>query len=187
MRNALRNRFKIIGLLTLMSIFLASIPIALAEEISGTTQGSLSALGSGYGIGRWPYSDGDVPQGTNVTVRAATTNENVTHVIIIWKANETTIYTTGKINIEESEDTWNGAKIYDAYNWQFLVYTGNWSAKAYFYDNEGNPVGEDLNDGKVAIRAISFHPNVIPEVPYGTIATLITMLGAFYVFYAKRG
>ena len=28
---------------------------------------------------------------------------------------------------------------------------------------------------------------VIPEVPYGTIATLITMLGAFYVFYAKRG
>ena len=28
---------------------------------------------------------------------------------------------------------------------------------------------------------------LIPEVPYGTIATLITMLGAFYVFYAKRG
>lgn len=27
---------------------------------------------------------------------------------------------------------------------------------------------------------------LIPEVPYGTIATLITMLGAFYVFYAKR-
>lgn len=27
---------------------------------------------------------------------------------------------------------------------------------------------------------------LIPEVPYGTIATLITMLGAFYVFYTKR-
>jgi len=25
-----------------------------------------------------------------------------------------------------------------------------------------------------------------PEVPYGTIATLLTMLGAFYVFYVKR-
>jgi len=47
----------------------------------------------------------------------------------------------------------------------------------------------DLYDVEYDMRVPPTIPGgfLIPEVPYGTIATLITMLGAFYVFYAKRG
>ena len=173
---------------SLMVLFVISIPIAFAADISGSTLGSLSALGSGYGIGRWPYSSGDVPLGSSVQVRVATTDPSITHVILLWKADEVTVYTTGKLAVTASGDTWGSLPINDTYNTQVLSVVGDWGVQAYFYDDWDAPFeGQKYSSGKVAIRAISFHPNVIPEVPYGTIATLTTMLGALYVFYTKRG
>ncbi len=172
---------------SLITLFVISIPIVFAADISGTTIGSLNALGSGYGIGRWPYSSGDVPLGSSVQVRVATTDPNITHVVLLWKANDVTIYTTGKLPMTDSGDTWGSLPINDTLNAQVLSVAGDWGVQAYFYDNWDAPFeNSKYSTDKVAIRAISFHPNVIPEIPYGTIATLITMMGALYVFYIKR-
>ena len=110
----------------------------------------------------------------------------MTHVIFVWKADESVIYTTGKIAITSSSDTWGSAQIYDAYNTQVLSVSGSWGCQAFFYDDWNAPFDAPLSSGKVAIRAISFHPNVIPEIPYGTIASLLIMLGTFFMFYVKR-
>jgi len=172
-------------------IFLLSIPIALADDISGAL-GSLNALGSGYGIGRWPYNDGNVPINTEVAVRVATLNENITHVILVWKVDDSTVHTTGKIPITLSGDTWGTAPIYDnydpveGYSSYILNVAGDWGVQAYYYNDTNAPFDEyKLTSGKIAIKAISFLINVIPEIPYGTIGILLTMLGAFFVFYIR--
>jgi len=181
-----KSRFTFISIFAIFIFSIFGGCLAFADDISGTTQGSLSALGSGYGIGRWPYSDGDVPVGSSVTVRVATLDPDVTHVILVWKAGEDVIYQTGKIAVSLSSDTWGTDPIYDAYDTQVLSVAGDWGVQAYYYDDWDAPFGDSLASGKVAIRAISYHP-VIPEVPYGTIASMITMLGALVVLIVLRG
>ncbi|MHA1267694.1 MAG: hypothetical protein ACTSRS_20835 [Candidatus Helarchaeota archaeon] len=85
-----------------------------------------------------------------------------------------------------SSDTWGTDPIYDAYDTRVLSVAGDWGVQAYYYDDWDAPFGDSLASGKVAIRAISYHP-VIPEVPYGTIASMITMLGALGVLIVLRG
>jgi len=183
------NMFKKISRILIVLIIASSMlfGVILAMDLSHPSLlGSFNALGdSGYAIARWPYTDGDVPVGTNVQVRAATTNPDATHVIFVWIANEVEIYRSGKISLSKSDDTWEGTFVYDALNSYTLNIPGDWAAKAYFYDDKDAPYSDSLTDGQISIRAISFHPFVIPEIPYGVIGSLVTMVLAF-VLYLKR-
>ena len=143
-------------------------------------KGSFSALSSGYAIGRWPYSDGDVPLGTSVEVRASTTKMDATHVVFIWFADNEEQYTSDMIPLVDNGDTWNGASVKDAYNSHMLNVAGDWGVQARFFKGTSEE-GAD----RLAIRAISFHPFVIPEVPFGVIGSLTAMVLALFV-YQKR-
>jgi hypothetical protein len=59
---------------------------------------------------------------------------------------------------------------------------GDWGVQAFFQGSGGSTKAgiEDV----IKIRATSF--NVIPEVPVGTIAILLSMFGAFGVFAVKK-
>ena len=164
-------------LIVLANTFLINIVYA-ADLSDPSLKGSFNALGSGYAIGRWSYSDGDLPLGSQVQVRASTTNMDTTHVIFVWKANDGEIYRSGKIPLVDNGDTWETAPIKDAYDAQILNVAGDWGVQAYFYDDPDAPIGDSLASGKYAIKAISFHPFVIPEVTYGTITGLLTLVGA---------
>jgi len=58
---------------------------------------------------------------------------------------------------------------------------GDWGVQAWFYDTDGNL---RHSTGVAKIRATSF--NAVPEVPFGTIAALVGMLGALGVFAIKK-
>jgi hypothetical protein len=53
-----------------------------------------------------------------------------------------------------------------------------------FLDDQGNLQGPKP-DPIAKIRAISWH--VVPEVPLGTVATILSMLGALSVFAIAKG
>lgn len=180
--------FKKISQILLVLIIASSMlfGVILATDLNDPSlKGSFNALGSGYAIGRWPYSDGDIEIPANVQVRAATTNLDATHVMFVWKADESTIYESGKITLSLSSDTWEGEPIKDAYDSNDINIPGPWGVQAYFFDDPNDPLSESLGRDSVGIRAISFHPFVIPEIPYGVIGSLVTMVLAF-VLYLKR-
>ena len=142
----------------------------------------MNSLNSGYAITRWPWDGGDIPVGEDATVRACTTNASVNYVTFLWKFDDELITSITKpITLSDPEDTWDGKKIYDAYDTQTLNIIGDqWGVQAIFHTDEHDYMPPD----KVAIRAISWH--VTPEVPFGTIATMIIMLGALGVFAITR-
>ncbi|MBN2334642.1 hypothetical protein JXL21_03715 [Candidatus Bathyarchaeota archaeon] len=168
-------------MLLMLGVFLAStlVNVAFAADLSDPSlKGSFNALGSGYAIGRWPYSDGDVPIGTLVGVRASTTNMDATHVIFVWKADEAEIYRSGKIPLEDNGDTWGGDPVLDAYDSNMINVAGDWGVQAYFFDDVDEPFDDALGRDSCGIKAISFHPFVIPEVPFGTVMAVLAMLAA---------
>ena len=174
------------ALLTVAVVGSMFIGVIFAMDLNHPSlKGSFNALGTGYAIARWPYTDGDVPEGTSVQVRAATTNPDATHVIFVWKANDVEVYRSGIILLSSSGDTWEGETVYDAYNSRLLNVAGSWGVQAYFYDDPAAPYSDALAQDKISIRAISFHPFVIPEVPYGVVGSMTAMFVAF-IAYQKR-
>jgi len=156
--------------------------LAFADELKGSTGGSLNALNSGYAITRWPWDGGELFPGDNATVRAATTeppHPEATQVVFRWNQPDGSHYDVGPKALTLSGDTWDGKPIWDAYDTQTLVMMGDWGVQALFLDEEGYLQGPNPYP-IVQIRAISHH--VIPEVPLGTIVSLLGMLGALGVF-----
>ena len=151
----------------------------LADELKGSTGGSLNALTSGYAISRWPWDGGDVLPGESVTVRACTTEPEATQVVFRWNAPDGSHFDVGPKDLTLSSDTWDGNPIWDAYDTQTLAMLGNWGVQALFLDEEGKLQGPNPYP-IVNIKAISYH--VVPEVPFGTTAALLSMIGALCVF-----
>lgn len=158
--------------------------LAYADELKGSTGGSLNALNSGYAITRWPWNGGEVYPGENATVRACTTQyPNATQVVFRWNRPNGSYWDVGPINLTLSGDTWDGNPIWDAYDTQTLYLLGDWGVQALFLDEEGNLQGSNPYL-IVKIKAISWH--VVPEVPFGTIVSLLSMLGALGVFVVVK-
>jgi len=160
--------------------------LVFADELKGSTGGSLNALNSGYAIARWPWDGGELYSGENATVRACTTEPpypEATHVVFRWNRPDDTHWDVGPIPLTESGDTWDGKSIWDAYDNQTLDMVGDWGVQALFLDEEGGLQGPNPYP-VVAIKAISWH--VIPEVPFGTIATMLCLFGAFGVFTISK-
>ena len=156
--------------------------LAYADELMGSTGGSLNALNSGYAITRWPWNGGEIYVYQDATVRACTTHPphpEATQVAFRWIRPDGSNWTVGPFPLTNSSDTWDGKWIFDAYNTKTLDMLGDWGVQALFC----GPDGKELPISPcptVNIKAISWH--VIPEVPLGTIMSLLGMLGGICVF-----
>ena len=177
------SKLWVLSIVGIFVILLLNSGLAFAEEMKGSTGGSLNALNSGYAITRWPWDGGELYAGENATVRAATTeppHPEATHVVFRWNQPNDSHFDIGPIPLtNDSGDTWDGKPVWDAYDTQTLSMMGDWGVQALFCDEEGKLQGPNPHP-VVAIRAISWH--VIPEVPFGIIATVLCMLGALGVF-----
>lgn len=185
----MRTRRALVPLILAMFAILleSSSEPAFAEELKGSTGGSLNALDSGYAITRWPWDGGDILPGETVQVRACTTappHPAATQVVFRWNRPDGTHYDVGPVALTLSVDTWDGKPIWDAYDSQELLVLGDWGVQALFLGPDGKLQGPNPYP-IVKIRAISYH--VVPEVPFGTAITILCMLGALgVVAIAKR-
>ena len=177
-----RRAFLLFLVGTFVILLVLNSGLAFADELKGSTGGSLNALDSGYAITRWPWDGGDLLPGDSATVRACTTeppHPEATEVVFRWIRPDGSNWTVGPFPLTNSSDTWDGKWIFDAYDTQTLDMFGAWGVQALFLDEEGKLQGPNPYC-IVKIRAISHH--VIPEVPFGTIAIILSMLGALGVF-----
>ncbi len=170
-----------VAVMFMILLALSSRP-AFAEELKGKIKGSINALDTGYAISRWPWNGGDIFPGESVQVRALTTEPpfpEATYVVFRWNQPDSNHFDTPPKVLTKSVDTWDGLPIWDAYDTQTLQMTGDWGVQALFCNEEGKLQGPNPYP-IVNIKAISYH--VVPEVPFGTIATMLFMLGALGVF-----
>ena len=167
----------------LLSIFIVCNGLAYAEELKGTV-GSLNALNSGYAITRWPPSGGIFLVGEELTVRACTTESDAEVVVFRWHLPNGTSFDSDPQLLTSSVDTWNTKPIWDAYDTLNLTLLGDYGVQALFLNTDGDLQGPNNPYEITDIRAISGH--AIPEIPLGTIATIIAMIGALSVFVIKK-
>jgi len=185
MKNRIVFVLSVFGIFVLLSVLNSG--LAFADELKGSTGGSLNALNSGYAITRWPWDGGEIYPGESATVRAATTqppHPEATHVVFRWNRPDGSQFDVGPKPLTLSGDTWDGKPIWNAYDTQTIDMVGDWGVQALFQDAEEKLMGPNDPYETVAIKAISWH--AVPEVPFGTIATMLCMLGALGVFAIMR-
>lgn len=184
MKNRIVFLLSVFGIFALLSVLNSG--LAFADELKGSTGGSLNALNTGYAITRWPWDGGELYPGMDATVRAATTeppHPESTQVVFRWIRPDGSHWDVGPKDLTASVDTWDGDKIWDAYDTQTLDMVGNWGVQALFLGEDGKIKGP-YQTPIVEIKAISWH--VIPETHFGTIATLLCMLGILGAFTITR-
>lgn len=172
--------FSVVGIFVILLALNSE--LVFAEELKGKIKGSINALDSGYAISRWPWNGGDIFPGESVQVRALTTEPpypNATWVVFRWNQPDGSHWDTPPKVLTKSVDTWDGLPIWDAYDTQTLNRPGDWGVQALFCDEDGKLQGPNPYP-IINIKAISYH--IVPEVPFGTIATMLCMLGALGVF-----
>jgi len=145
-----------------------------------------STLGTGYAITS-NYHGVDVPLGTNVIVTAGTLDSNVVNVTFRWHLPNDTVSREVTVPIFTNGTTgeWNNgttAEIRYAQDTHTPDVLGDWGVQAFFQDSTGKDRAglEDV----IKIKATSF--NAVPEVPLGTIAVFLAMLGALGIFAIKK-
>ena len=145
-----------------------------------------STLGTGYAITS-NYHGKDVPLMATVNVTAGTLDPSVTQVTFKWhRTNDTLVReVTVPVFTNGTSGQWNNG---DAALIRYAVdsfrpdLAGDWGVQAFFQDSAGkNRAGVN---NVIKIKATSF--NVIPEVPLGTAAILLSMFGALGVFAIKK-
>lgn len=176
--------FSIVGALLVISAL--SSGLVFADELKGSTGGSLNALNSGYAITRWPWNGGDLLPGESADVRACTTDPpypEATQVVFRWNRPDGSHWDVGPRDLALSGDTWEGKPVWDAYDTQVLDMVGDWGVQALFLDEEGRLQGPNPYP-IVKIKAISWH--VVPEVPLGAVAAMASMLVALGVYAISK-
>lgn len=147
-----------------------------------------STLGTGYAVTS-DYHGIDVWIGDPVNVTAGTLDANVYQVTFKWNAPNGTegvwidVFTPLVTN--SSTGTWNNgttATIRYAWSVHRPDSLGDWGVKVLFQGPDGRT--KENADEVVKIKATSF--NVVPEVPFGTVAILTAMLGAITLFAVKK-
>jgi len=148
-----------------------------------------STLGTGYAITS-NFHGIDVPPGTPVTVTAGTLDPNVVQVTFRWHRPPDG---NGPVAWEDVVPVWqNGTKgQWNNGTWANISYAqdtrtpdelGDWGVQAFFQDSEGRDRADVPR--VVKIKATSF--NAVPEVPFGTIAVFLAMIGALGIFAIKK-
>lgn len=147
-----------------------------------------NSLASGYRI-TTDHHGTNVILGEKVTAWADTTDLTTDKVLFAWKwedgeaimrtfENETfdVWYTYGVPGVEDGTPV---RRFTDSYAPDII---GNWSVKATFINAFGQTPASE-NDS-FPVRATSFH--VIPEVPLGTIAIILTMFASMGFFTIRK-
>lgn len=166
--------------LTLTFMILILIPVVHAPW---------QTLGTGYAIDT-DYHGIDAFPGIPITVTAGTLDDDVVKVTFRWHRppdgngpvaweDVVPVWQNGTMG-QWNDGTW--ALIWYANKTRALDEYGDWGIQAFFQDSKGKDRAglEDV----INIKAISV--NVVPEVPYGTIAILIAMFGALTIFAIKK-
>lgn len=145
-----------------------------------------STLGTGYAITS-NYHGMDVPLMATVTVTAGTLDPTVTQVTFRWHmpdetvAREVTVpvFTNGTTGQWNNGDTALIQYAIDSYKPDIL---GDWGVQAFFQDSTGNEKAG--LDSVIKTKATSF--NAVPEIPFGTAAIVLSMLGALGILAIKK-
>ena len=180
-----KNLIKFAFFILLGVLFFNSLTVFALDYID--YNGSISALSSGYAITRWPTGPGTTFPGEPVTVRAVTTNLAATEVRIRW------IRPDGSIAKNELHALTNVGNVYDSapvieaedtFTIDMLnIGENGWGVQAIFLYSDG-PIGGPSSEPFLSIKAISWH--AVPEIPFGTISTIVTMLAAYGYFFLRR-
>lgn len=183
----MKLKFSVAAVFLLLGVLLMNSGLVCANELSGL-KGSINALNTGYAIIRWPPGNGTFLVGKNLTVRACTTkypnNPNATHVVFRWHFPNDSSFDTDPKPLVLSGDTWKGNPIYDANDTQTLSLLGYYGVQTLFLNGTRDLQGPNNPYLIDDIRAISAH--AVPEVPFGTIATILVMLAALGAFALKN-
>lgn len=148
-----------------------------------------STLGTGYAITS-NYHGIDVPLGTPVTVTAGTLDSNIVQVTFRWHRPPNG---NGPVAWEDVVPVWQNGTMgqWNNGSWSLISYAqnthnidemGDWGVQAFFQDSHGKE--KSGLENVVKIKATSF--NAIPEVPLGTIAVVLAMIGALGIFAIKK-
>ena len=145
-----------------------------------------STIGTGYAITS-NYHGKDVPLMATVTVTAGTLDPSVTQVTFRWHIPDDTVVREVTVPVFTNGTTgqWNNG---DTALIQYAIDSfkpevpGDWGIQAFFQDSAGKQKA-DLNN-VITIKATSF--NVVPEIPFGTAAIVLSMLGALGVLAIKK-
>jgi hypothetical protein len=154
-------------------VFVASSAILLAsaqppEDQEGSLPSGYYVTSDWHGI--------DTPLGTEVHVKAYTTDAGVTQVTFIWRnAAEDIVYGPDVVTTKTTDGEHNGKTVY---MFEAPVHApdsiGDWGVQAIFQGPDESARANCQN--VIAIRATSF--NVIPEIPLiGTAGASIAMIG----------
>lgn len=139
-----------------------------------------SSLNSGYGV-TTDWHGELVLAGSPINATAYTTDLNVTKVEFIWKDPDENVIWDVNVTVQP-DGQYNGDDVLWANNSQTIYEPlGDWGIQAFFYDEWGHIRGQDSDI--VAIRATSFE--AVPEVPFGTIATILAFFGALATYVVK--
>jgi len=167
-----------------LTFVIASVGLLL---MINAVQAPLSTLGTGYAVTS-DFHGIDVIIGNPVNVTALTLDSTINRITFKWNAPNGTegvwIDTFTPLLIDGT-GTWNNgttATIRYAYSIHNPDSIGDWGVKVLFQGTNGKT--KENMDEVVQIRATSF--NAVPEVPLGTIAILMAMLGALGVFAIKK-
>lgn len=180
----MKLKLPVVTILFLLGLLLINGGLAYAEELKGTV-GSINALNTGYAITRWPPSGGIFLVGENLTVRACTTEypEALT-VVFRWHFPNGSSFDSDPKPLVPSGDTWKDNPIWDAYDTRTLCLVGDYGVQALFLNTDRDLQGPNNPYIITDIRAISGH--AVPEIPLGTIAAIVGMIGALGVFAIKK-
>jgi len=172
----------------IFAIMLVLVSVGLLLSIN-TVYAPWTTLGTGYAITSNVHGI-DILPGTPVTITAGTLDSNVVKITFRWHEPpdgngpvrwEVTkfVYTNGTQG-QWNDGTW--ADIRYANDTQTPDIIGDWGVQAFFRDSTGKDRAGLAN--VISIKATSF--NTVPEVPFGTIAILVSMFGALSVFIIKK-
>jgi len=155
-------------------VFVSSSAVLLAnaqppEDQEGSLPSGYRVTSDWHGI--------DTPLGTDVHVKAYTTDAGVTQVTFIWRnAAEEIVFGPEVVTTKSTDGEYDGKTVYV---FEAPIHApdsiGDWGVQAIFQGPDGSARANCEN--VVAIRATSF--NVIPEIPLlGSIGASIAMIGA---------
>lgn len=173
---AIRLKSRLVLFLSLVGLF----------GIMNSVYAPWSTLGTGYAITS-NYHGKDAPLLATVTVTGCTLDQIVTQVTFRWHRPDDTVVreVTVPVFTNGTSGQWNDGTTaliryaIDSFRPDVL---GDWGVQAFFQDSAGKHKA-GLNN-VIKIKATSF--NVVPEVPFGTAAILLSMFGALGVFAIKK-
>ena len=157
--------------------------VASVLMLAGVVYAAYPSLTTGYAVDS-NFHGINVPQGSEVTVTAYTTNMSVVQVTFIWKyPNETISFGPEVDNTPVAGDPYEGNPVNTFSSTHTVSVVGDWGVQALF-QGPGGTTKEDI-ELVLKIKATSFF--VVPVIPVlGTVGSLAVMLLVLGMFIKRK-